>query len=96
MNGSEKEKARDMFHGLVIKFRPPQTKETMIHDIEKLNEILKTWNDEISNHRPDTLEQVINSNPAAKPRDIIPSHYTSGFFDQTFCLTAFAKNKSHE
>ncbi len=40
MDGSQKNIAQNMFHGVVIKFRPAQTKETMINDLSKLEQIL--------------------------------------------------------
>ena len=51
IDGSQKQKAQDMFHGLIIKFRPPQTKETMIQDVNKLEEILKNSDENITNTR---------------------------------------------
>ena len=43
LDGSEKSMAQEMFHGLVIKFRPAQTKETMKNDLARLDKILADY-----------------------------------------------------
>ncbi len=67
-DGALKEKAVTMFHGLVIRFRPAQTEETVVHDLKKIDEILSFFDAGV----PDTTAApalTVVPLPEKKPAD---------------------------
>ena len=58
MDGSEKEKAQTMFHGLLVRYRPKQSVEAMKADIVNLDEIITTIESDTTVQVERTLTQA--------------------------------------
>jgi hypothetical protein len=59
-DGSEKEKAQTMFHGIVIRYRPVQNESTMQHDLLKLDEMISTETDTVVKKIPLLLPDKVS------------------------------------
>jgi hypothetical protein len=76
LNGSQKQVADTMFHGLVVTFRPRQTAETMRRDVAKLDEMLLPVPDSAYN-KPQSITQT--AQPAIKDTVAKPSAPVNGY-----------------
>ncbi len=98
LDGAEKEKALDMFHGLVIRYRPTQSAAAMQVELEALEEMLITVkvdsavNVAITENVHDSILQKLKlKKGSSNAKDKGPAKYASSAYDM--CVTGYVGYK---
>lgn len=98
-DGTEKEKAQQMFHGLIIKFRLRQTKEIMIHDLTKIVEIIEKSTISSENKSDSLIDKKLTDSLAAVKKNIPVRKFESikdTIENSTFSLVIPGKRSKHK